>query len=135
MDVFFFQDDRQSLERLHEIMHSDAVNEQPVPLQTFAHQDEAQNSAPPRIGRRQSLPSNPSLASLSSSISILPPEISPFEQRRRRAAKLTNFFGVNHREIMNDIFESIEKGVEEERGNGTLNPDEVNVSRSAPASL
>jgi len=44
-----------------------------------------------------------------------------FEQKRRRAAKLTNFFGVNHRDIMTDILESIESGVTEERGRGTLN--------------
>ena len=50
-----------------------------------------------------------------------------FQQRRRRAAKLTNFFGVNYRDLMSEILESIEKGLEEERGKGTLKPDEVKV--------
>ncbi|KAG2149522.1 hypothetical protein BD769DRAFT_1624162 [Suillus cothurnatus] len=50
---------------------------------------------------------------------------SDFQLRRRRAAKLTHFFGVDYRELIHDILESIEKGVEEERKRGTLRPEEV----------
>ena len=50
-----------------------------------------------------------------------------FEQKRRRAAKLTNFFGVNHRDIVDDILESLETGVAEERGMGTLDQDQADV--------
>ena len=81
--------------------------------------------------RRRSLPSRTSIASFTSEISLAlaptPPEPS-FQQRRRRAAKLTHFFGVDYRELMNEVLESIEKGLEEERGKGTLKPDEVKVS-------
>jgi len=56
------------------------------------------------------------------------PEASDFQIRRRRAAKLTSFFGVDYRELIHDILESIEKGVEEERKRGTLRPEEVDVS-------
>jgi len=38
---------------------------------------------------------------------------------------LTNFFGVDHHEIMTDILESIEKGVEEEGSTGRLSHDQV----------
>ncbi|KAL0951805.1 hypothetical protein HGRIS_008472 [Hohenbuehelia grisea] len=53
------------------------------------------------------------------------PGATDFQLRRRRAAKLTAFFGVNYRDLIQDILESIEKGLEDERKRGTLNPDEV----------
>ena len=56
-----------------------------------------------------------------------PPEESAFQARRRRAAKLTQFFGVDYRDLMGEILDSLEKGLEEERGKGTLKPDEVQV--------
>ena len=85
-----------------------------------------------RDDRRRSLPLCPSITSLRSEYSITspPPEISTFEQKRRRAAKLTNFFGVSHHHIMDDILESIESGVAEERGRGTLNQAQADVRSS-----
>jgi hypothetical protein len=59
------------------------------------------------------------------SVAAQKPEATDFEMRRRRAAKLTNFFGVEYRDLIDDILESIEKGVEEDRKQGTLGPDEV----------
>lgn len=56
------------------------------------------------------------------------PEITDFQVRRRRAAKLTHFFGVDYKQIVNEVLDSIEKGVEEERKRGTLQPEEVEVS-------
>ena len=50
-----------------------------------------------------------------------------FQARRRRAAKLTQFFGVHYRDLMGEILERLEKGLEEEGGRGTLRPDEVQV--------
>lgn len=47
--------------------------------------------------------------------------------RRRRAAKLTQFFGVDYRDLVNEVFESLEMGLEEERGRGTLQPEEAAV--------
>ncbi|KAI9570208.1 hypothetical protein HD554DRAFT_2018959 [Boletus coccyginus] len=66
------------------------------------------------------------MTSLSSEL-FTSPTTSRFQIRRRKAAKLTNFFGVNYRELMQDILESIEKGVEEECNEGTLQPQEVEV--------
>ncbi|KAH7886173.1 hypothetical protein F5I97DRAFT_1222407 [Phlebopus sp. FC_14] len=79
--------------------------------------------------RRHSLPIKASLTSLSSEQFMLSPrpEVSEFQRRRRRAAKLTHFFGVDYRELIHDVLESIEKGVEEERRRGTLQPEEVEV--------
>jgi hypothetical protein len=56
------------------------------------------------------------------------PEVSDFQQRRRRAAKLTHFFGVDYRDLVTDVLESIEKGLDDERARGTLEPDEAEVS-------
>lgn len=56
------------------------------------------------------------------------PETLRFQIRRRKAAKLTNFFGVDYRELIQDILESIERGVGEELKQGTLLPQEVEVS-------
>jgi len=53
------------------------------------------------------------------------PEISDFQARRRRAAKLTQFFGVNYRELITDVIDSIEHGLEHEQHRGNLNQDEV----------
>ncbi|KAI0800800.1 hypothetical protein C8Q74DRAFT_1191832 [Fomes fomentarius] len=78
--------------------------------------------------RRRSLPSRVSIASFTSEISMIyapTPTEGSFQQRRRRAAKLTHFFGVDYRDLMSEILDSIEKGLEEERGKGTLKPDEV----------
>ena len=47
--------------------------------------------------------------------------------RRRRAAKLQNFFGVDYKDLIHDVVESIEKGVEEDGKRGTLNADELQV--------
>jgi hypothetical protein len=67
------------------------------------------------------------MSSLFSEYSVASPKphITDFEIRRRRAAKLTNFFGVEYRDLIEDILESIEKGVEDERECGTLGPGEV----------
>jgi len=59
------------------------------------------------------------------SITSPQPELSEFQIRRRRAAKLTQFFGVNYRELINDVLESLETGLEHERKRGTLRAEEV----------
>ncbi|KAF7337630.1 hypothetical protein MSAN_02236300 [Mycena sanguinolenta] len=48
-----------------------------------------------------------------------------FQARRRRAAKLTQFFGVDYRELIDDVLESIEHGLDAERKRGTLNAVEA----------
>ncbi|KAI0348135.1 hypothetical protein BDW22DRAFT_1424350 [Trametopsis cervina] len=126
------RDDKASLERLHDLIHSDGHEPR---LQTFArHEDDQQQPESPRTPkaeRRRSLPSRTSMTSLSSEFSIAAtitspdPEEMSFQARRRRAAKLTQFFGVDYRELMAEILESLERGLEEERGLGTLDPHEV----------
>jgi hypothetical protein len=50
-----------------------------------------------------------------------------FQVRRRKAAKLTQFFGVDYRELINDVLQSIENGVENEHKSGTLRAEEAEV--------
>ena len=136
--VFSLQDDKASLKFIHDILHADDDNDDRV---TWKTDDDDYDSGEPEIPstsapvatscneRRRSLPLCSSIASLCSEYSVTtpPPEISTFEQKRRRAAKLTNFFGVSHRDIMDDILDSIESGVAEEGGRGTLNQAQVDV--------
>lgn len=49
-----------------------------------------------------------------------------FQTRRRRAAKLTQFFGVDYRELITDVLNSIESGLEHEQG--YLQEEEMEVS-------
>ena len=67
--------------------------------------------------------------SLASTITVASPkpEVSEFQLRRRRAAKLTHFFGVDYRELIEDVLVSIEKGVDDERRRGGLDPAEADV--------
>jgi len=122
-------DDTASLKVIHDILHADDDDDDGVERSV---DDDYYDSSEPDIpspttttcdDRRRSLPLCPSINSMHSEYSITspPPEISTFELKRRRAAKLTNFFGVSHRDIMDDILDSIESGVAEERGRGALN--------------
>ncbi|KAJ7150286.1 hypothetical protein C8R46DRAFT_500403 [Mycena filopes] len=54
-------------------------------------------------------------------------DTSEFQQRRKRAAKLTQFFGVDYRDLIEDVLESIEHGLDAERRRGTLNQVEAEV--------
>ncbi|PCH34118.1 hypothetical protein WOLCODRAFT_141980 [Wolfiporia cocos MD-104 SS10] len=138
------RDDRQSLAELHDYLSSGAAAEPSPPTSPGTATLSPPSSPPARRGeRRRSLPSRTSIASistlstLSSVASLASPPLparantdgddggSGFQQRRRRAAKLTQFFGVNYRDLMAEILESIERGLEEERGRGTLKPDEM----------
>ena len=136
--AFSLQDDKVSLKFIHDILHADDDNDDRVTWKTddddydFSEPEIPPTSAPVATScneRRRSLPLCSSIASLCSEYSVTtpPPEISTFEQKRRRAAKLTNFFGVSHRDIMDDILDSIESGVAEEGGRGTLNQAQVDV--------
>lgn len=80
------------------------------------------------MGRRRSLPDSVlSHSTAETSLTNAKPEPTDFQLRRRKAAKLTQFFGVDYKQIIHDVLESIEKGVEEERKRGTLQPEEVEV--------
>lgn len=52
-----------------------------------------------------------------------------FQARRRQAAKLTHFFGVDYRDLIGDVLESIEHYVEEESHRGSLRLEEIQVCR------
>jgi hypothetical protein len=67
------------------------------------------------------------MASDTASILSPPPEVTDFQTRRRRAAKLTQFFGVNYRELVTNVLDDIEHGVQNETKRGTLQPDEAEV--------
>ncbi|KZT08618.1 uncharacterized protein LAESUDRAFT_735787 [Laetiporus sulphureus 93-53] len=119
------RDDKQSLAELHDYLSG---NLQDVPEQSSADDTASVITTSTKPERRRSLPSRTSMGSVSSDFSLLaspPAEETTFQVRRKRAAKLTHFFGVNYRDLMGEILDSIEKGLEEERGKGTLKPDEV----------
>ena len=100
-------------------------------------EDEPQNPADRRMSvsssikseRRRSLPARTSIISFTSEYTISTPkaETTAFQLRRRRAAKLTQFFGVNYRELISDVLDSIENGVQHEQQKGTLRAEEVEV--------
>ncbi|TFK94968.1 hypothetical protein K466DRAFT_475073 [Polyporus arcularius HHB13444] len=138
------RDDKESLAELHDYITGDGyqTGEQydyqfggPLPSTSNAPAvssplpDEFAVTTPTtKAERRRSLPSRVSIASFTSEISMIiapTPTETAFQQRRRRAAKLTHFFGVDYRDLMGEILDSIERGLEEESGKGTLKPDEV----------
>jgi len=117
------RDDKESLAELHKyLQHGD------LSMQEFSQARERRLSDPTSIKseRRRSFPTQMSSPlSLSSTtintVMLQKPDVTDFGLRRRRAAKLTQFFGVDYRTLIKDVLESIEKGVEEERSGGTLN--------------
>ncbi|TFK41926.1 hypothetical protein BDQ12DRAFT_677387 [Crucibulum laeve] len=120
------RDDRESLAELHQYLSSGEVSS--PPLQEFKRASERRiSNASIKSERRRSLPARTSLISIASEYTITTPkpEITDFQLRRRRAAKLTQFFGVGYRELINDVLESIENGLEHERKHGTLRAEEV----------
>ncbi|KAG8960887.1 hypothetical protein FRC00_013896 [Tulasnella sp. 408] len=48
-----------------------------------------------------------------------------FQQRRKRAAKLTKFFGTDYRSLFGEVLESIESGVRDDQTKGTLTEEEA----------
>lgn len=124
-------DDKESLADLHEYLNGRSSR-------TSSRRDEigSQKQITPqesllrptsKAERRRSLPLRPSLTSLKSqnTLSEYQVDISPFEIRRRRAAKLSHFFGVSYRDLFGEVLESLEMGVRDDGGQGTLDPLEV----------
>lgn len=130
--VVLIQDDRASLAELHDYINgglsytADHHRKQSTSVDKESHS--SVNSE-----RRRSLPHQSSFSSLSSQFTLgdKKTEASPFEVRRRRAAKLSHFFGVGYRDLFGEVLESIEMGVREDEDKGTLNPDEARVSNVA----
>lgn len=88
--------------------------------------------------RRRSLPSVKSFSTISdtasiagsiaASVSLTVPDAQDFQTRRRRAAKLASFFGVNHKELVKTMLDDLESGVKQERTEGRLGTQEAEVS-------
>ena len=130
------QEDKESLAELHQYLTTElSVLDEITPTRTSFDPPDAAGRATTRSERRRSLPTRSSSLSLASqyTLSTPEPEMLAFQARRRRAAKLTSFFGVDYRDLMGDIIESIEHGVEEEGHRGSLKPDEVQVRSPSPS--
>jgi len=115
------RDDRDSLAELHSILTTDGQSG--AEWSTIL----TPNDDPKTVlhGRRNSLPSRSSTVSLASLYNSPSPQMTSFQVRRRQAAKLTHFFGVDYRDLIGDILESIERYVEEESHRGSLRPEEM----------
>ena len=84
------------------------------------------------ISRLRSRPSRISILSMStissgSSVFTLTPEPMGFQARRKRAAKLTNFFGASYRDLFGEVLEKLEIGFLEEAKEGSLSREEIAV--------
>jgi len=81
--------------------------------------------------RRHSFSAKTSPSSLNSEDSVAIPSARPgagsFQQRRKKAAKLTQFFGVGYRELIDNMLESIENGMQVDQRDGMLRTEEVEV--------
>jgi hypothetical protein len=121
------RDDRTSLAELHQYLKGDDHSPTSFFQVSPTRDLHASASSSPKSERRHSLPARTSMVSISSEISITgpKPDQTDFQLRRRRAAKLTNFFGVDYRELINDVLESIESGLEHERKRGRLGAEEA----------
>ena len=69
-----------------------------------------------------------SLISIQTTTTLPPP--SDFQNRRKRAAKLVGFFGVEYRELFSEVLETIESEVKSDRARGSLSAEEVQVGSS-----
>ncbi|KAI0043527.1 hypothetical protein FA95DRAFT_374061 [Auriscalpium vulgare] len=120
------RDDRESLAELHQFITNELpdVDESSPTTPQPPFEADARSI---RAERRRSLPTRSSTLSLASQFQLgsADAEMVLFQRRRRRAAKLTNFFGVDYRDLFGDILESIEHGVQEDGHKGSLHPEEV----------
>lgn len=117
---------------LHSILTNDqSDSDGSTPVQRDSGDSGDEDTKTIRSERRRSLPARSSTVSLASQFSLgsPSPERTSFQVRRRQAAKLTHFFGVDYRELIGDIIESIERYVQEESHRGNLHPEEIQVCR------
>jgi hypothetical protein len=125
------QDDAQSLVSVHQLL-SMTPEDDDLSASHRKEEDPIRSSAQTsKSERRRSLPvtRKDSLSSLRSDYGLAspPPEVASFQMRRRRVAKLVDFFGVDYRVLFDSVLSTIELGVEEEASRGTLRPDETEV--------
>lgn len=116
-------DDKESLAELHQIINASSSSDDEDTPAPSANLMAGFSS----LERRRSLPARTSVLSIASTLTMTPPSPNPegFQQRRRRAAKLAHFFGVNYRDLVGEVLDSIEMGMQEEISVGSLKADEL----------
>ncbi|THH19682.1 hypothetical protein EW146_g1519 [Bondarzewia mesenterica] len=116
------RDDKESLAELHQYITNELpALEQITPTLASFEQPDAKTI------RRRSLPTRTSSLSLASQYTVASPapEMVSFQARRRRAAKLSSFFGVDYRDLIGEVLDSLQHDVEEEGHRGSLEPHEL----------
>jgi hypothetical protein len=122
------QDDRQSLNDLHAVLDSDEEEDGDPDLQSSALL-----TGP--IDKQGMLQPRASMASINSvattsTFATLTPDPMAFQARRRRAAKLAQFFGASYRDLFGEVLVRIERGMLEEACTGQISEEEIKVSDS-----
>jgi hypothetical protein len=112
------QDDKRSLAAIHQLLRTSDEWDSASEEQSESSKAERRRSLP--ITKKDSLLSLRSVAALS-------PEQTEFQLRRKRAAKLAGFFGVDYNRLFEDVLAAFELGVVEESGRGSLRPHETEV--------
>ncbi|KAJ7201256.1 hypothetical protein GGX14DRAFT_371291 [Mycena pura] len=125
------RNDRESLAELHQYLNEADAD---ADLLTVTSKTERRRSLP-SLRPRASIVSLATVSSVASDVTVCDTTASEFQARRRRAAKLTQFFGVDYRELIEDVLESIEVGLNAERTRGTLNPAQAEVRATYVAVL
>ncbi|KAG8784289.1 hypothetical protein FRC15_003534 [Serendipita sp. 397] len=127
------QDDRQSLNELHAVLDSEEEEEGHVNLDhsSLPHgNSDRHRRSPPTEREHKTLQPRISLASINtvatdSTYGTLTPKPMDFQARRKRAAKLTHFFGATYRDLFGEVLDRIERGMLEEAAMGAMSEEEV----------
>ncbi|KAG8801956.1 hypothetical protein FRC17_006520, partial [Serendipita sp. 399] len=130
------QDDRQSLNELHAVLDSDEEEDE-------VHANGYHSSSPhgnadrhrpplqsPTEHQHKTIQPRMSLASINtvatdSTYATLTPKPMDFQARRKRAAKLTQFFGATYRDLFGEVLDRIERGMLEEVALGEMSQEEM----------
>lgn len=107
-------------------LHSLSVSRSTHRARDLAASDRRQRTLQPRA----SLSSINTVAT-SSTFQTLTPEPMAFQARRKRAAKLTHFFGATYRDLFGEVLDRIERGMLEEARHGEMSQEEIRVSGPA----
>ena len=127
------------MNELHAVLDSDNDEEADIetvdPNSFFAPRSSTTHNALDLTSdkRQQTLEPRASLSSINtvatnSTFLTLTPEPMAFQARRRRAAKLTHFFGATYRDLFGEVLNRIERGMLEEARHGEMSQDEMKVS-------
>ncbi|KAL1739410.1 hypothetical protein HDZ31DRAFT_49442, partial [Schizophyllum fasciatum] len=114
------RDDRASLAELHQYLLDDRME---APPPGAGKRTSTSSAGSRKSDRRRSLPVSVELSPTVSEFER--PDVTDFQWRRRKAAKLTQFFGVNHREVIEEVLSSIEHGLEFDRDRGAMEAEEA----------